>query len=72
MDLFLVTNRNPKKKKLKMPLKKGKAQQFVSSNIRKLRKEGYPIKQAIAIALDMAGKKKKSGPKKRKKKMVGK
>jgi|TARA_R110000764_G_scaffold30240_2_gene70304 hypothetical protein len=55
-----------------MPLKKGKAQQFVSSNIRKLRKEGYPIKQAIAIALDMAGKKKKSGPKKRKKKMVGK
>ena len=71
MDLFLVMNRN-QKKRMKMPLKKGKAQQFVSSNIRKLRKEGYPIKQAIAIALDMAGKKKKSGPKKRKKKMVGK
>ena len=67
MDLFLVMNPNLKKR-IQMPLKKGKGQQFVSSNIRKLRKEGYPIKQAIAIALDMAGKKKKSKPKKRKKK----
>jgi len=49
-----------------MPLKKGKGQQAVSSNIRRLRKEGYPIKQAIAIALDMAGKKKKSDPKRKK------
>ena len=49
-----------------MPLKKGKGQQAVSSNIRKLRKEGYPIKLAIAIALNRAGKKKKSGPKRKK------
>ena len=56
------------KKRIQMPLKKGKGQQAVSSNIRKLRKEGYPIKQAIAIALNRAGKKKKSGPKKRKRK----
>ena len=67
MDLFLVMNPNLKKR-IQMPLKKGKGQQAVSSNIRKLRKEGYPIKQAIAIALNRAGKKKKSGPKKRKRK----
>ena len=51
-----------------MPLKKGKNQQAIYSNISKLRKEGYNIKQATAISLDMAGKKKKPGPKKRKKK----
>ena len=49
-----------------MPLKKGQGQQAVSSNIRKLRKEGYPIKQAIAIALHGAGKKKKLGSKRKK------
>ena len=67
MDLLLVMNPNLKKR-IQMPLKKGKGQQTVSGNIRKLRKEGYPIKQAIAIALNRAGKKKKSGPKKRKRK----
>ena len=41
-----------------MPLKKGKGQAVIYSNIKKLRKEGYTIKQATAIALDMAGKKK--------------
>ena len=67
MDLFLVMHPNLKKR-LQMPLKKGKNQQAIYSNISKLRKEGYNIKQATAIALDMAGKKKKPGPKKRKKK----
>ena len=38
-----------------MPLRKGKSQAILSANIRQLVHEGYPVKQAAAIAYKTAG-----------------
>jgi hypothetical protein len=47
-----------------MPLKEGKSNKDISSNIRTLRQEGFPQDQSVAIALNKSGKSnKRSGGK---------
>lgn len=42
-----------------MPLSEGKSRKTIEKNIKKLIDEKYPPKQAVAIAYDKAGKKRK-------------
>jgi hypothetical protein len=45
-----------------MPLKKGRSKEVISENISELIHAGHEQKQAIAIALKMAGKSRKKPP----------
>jgi hypothetical protein len=49
-----------------MPLQSGKSKEAIKNNIRKLMHEGYPQKQAIAIAFSNAGLSRKKDGKKKK------
>ena len=44
-----------------MPLKAGKGQKVIKSNIREMIRAGHPVKQAVAAAYSKAGKSKKKG-----------
>lgn len=48
-----------------MPLKKGRSKKAMSKNVGTLRREGYPGKQAVAIAAKKAGLSKPKKPAKR-------
>jgi hypothetical protein len=50
-----------------MPLMRGSNPKQISGNIRRLKKEGKPQKQAVAIALNVAGKNKPKANKRPKK-----
>lgn len=48
-----------------MPLKKGKSQKVISQNIREMVRAGHPRDQAVAAAMDKAGKSKRKHSKAR-------
>lgn len=50
-----------------MPLKKGSSKKSIEYNVAELERSGHPVKQAIAIAMNVAGKSKKKKSKKAKK-----
>ncbi len=50
-----------------MPLKSGKSKATVAANIKTEKAAGKPQKQAVAIAMSKAGKKKRGGKKKKSK-----
>lgn len=48
-----------------MPLQSGSSDETIKANIRKLVSEGYPVKQAVAIAYKNAGRARKKDTKKK-------
>ena len=54
-----------------MPMKSGRSKTIISSNVRMMMHEGRPQKQAVAMAMDKAGMKRKMKKKKKHKMIVG-